>query len=100
MVSFDISNWILRLGKAEQYYKEFFKFFICHNILAEVYLSDGNEAAFTNKVILPILESTKEKSNLKPLIWNYLDGSESKDKYYWDTYPKAVADFLTSKGYN
>lgn len=94
----DLSNWFKSFGGAKNYYYDFFKFFITHNILCEVYLTEGNENDFTNSVIKPIL--LQISSNLaKPLIWNYLDGTAKKDKYFWDLYPSEVGDILSKKGY-
>ncbi len=98
-IRIDASDWLLTFSGAKDYYKMFFKLFLCHNILAEVYLEEGNETSFTNKVIVPILQNIKNEYGIKPLIWNYLDGTPPEMKYYWDCYPKKVGELLNSKGY-
>jgi hypothetical protein len=94
----DLSNWFKSFGGARKYYYDFFKFFIAHNILCEVYLTEGNENDFTNSVIKPILTQISSDMS-KPLIWNYLDGTAKKHKYFWDFYPSEVGDILSKKGY-
>jgi hypothetical protein len=94
----DLSHWFKSFGGARKYYYDFFKFFIAHNILCEVYLTEGSENDFTNSVIKPILTKISQDIS-KPLIWNYLGGTAKKHKYFWDFYPSEVGDILSKKGY-
>jgi hypothetical protein len=96
----DISEWFMHYGSAKKYYYDFFKFFLRNNILAEVYLLEGNENNFTTTVILPILKQISEDYSLKPLIWNYLEGITKNDIYFWDCYPSVVSELLENKGYH
>lgn len=99
LITVDASVWLKQYGGAREYYKDFFKLFVVRNILAEVYLQSGNERAFSNTIILPILKEIHNQYEHKPLIWNYLGDTDDEMKYYWECYPKQTADFLKKKGY-
>jgi hypothetical protein len=95
----DASCWLMQFKGAREYYQQFFKFFLAHNILAEIFQLTGEEEKFTNDTILPILNNIHTQYNTKPLIWNYLDDTPNEMKYYWECYPKRVGDLLKQKGY-
>lgn len=94
----DSSSFFLKFSSPLEYYKEFFKYFICHNILAEVYLKSGNELEFTNSNIIPAINTIEADYGIKPIIWNYLSDNINNDAF-WDSYPKQVGDLLKEKGY-
>jgi len=96
----DISEWFKFFGKPDVYYYEFFKFFLAHNIQAEVYFDDGTEEYFTNNIIKPNHEKIFKEYSSRPVIWNFLDGTSVKDRYFWDCYPTSIAELLNKKGYH
>lgn len=95
----DASAWLLSFKSPKEYYRQLFKLFIAHSIIAEVYYADGPEEYFSSEVILPALESIRVSYGIKPLIWNHIEGYESEQKSFWDCYPKHIGDLLRKKGY-
>lgn len=66
---FDASEWFKKNGpKAIDYYTNFLLLFICHGILFENFLLNGEEGEFTKKILLPALEKATELAGEKPLI--------------------------------
>jgi hypothetical protein len=98
-VVIEASYWLLKFKGASEYYQEFFKLFLAHNILAEIYQLTGEEEGFTRNLIVPILKSVSEKYGVKPLIWHYLEDTPENMNYYWECYPKHAGDLLKEKGY-
>ncbi len=95
----DGTDWFASFGhKAEIYYEAFFKLFLRDNILAEIFLSTGEEDYFTNHVVWPAFTKVTEQYNMQPLVWHYLPENES-ERIYWDCYPKSMDDFLNKRGY-
>jgi len=86
----DMSEWIERNGHAAvEYYKKFLAFFICHGVLFENFLFDGEEDAFTKETFIPAFELVTEKFNLKPMILPAIAIENIGDKYWW-CYPELV----------
>lgn len=95
----DGSDWFECFDcRAELYYEAFFKLFLRDNILAEIFLSSGEEDTFTNQVVWPAFIRIADEFGIQPLIWNYLPSNES-ERIYWDCYPKTMDDFLIKRGY-
>lgn len=85
--TFDTSNWIRDNGsKPLNYYHHFLAFFICHGVLFENFLVEGEEGKFTREVIRPAIQKVTEHFGLKPLIVRLLP-EESEAEPYWCWYP-------------
>jgi len=66
---FDTSEWVKNHGATpEEYYKHFLLLFVGHGILFENFLLEGEDARFSQDVILPAIESVVNLTGVKPLI--------------------------------
>lgn len=103
-VSFlDMSQWVMRQGgTARSYYVHFLALFICHGVLAEVYLPHiKKEVEFVDEVVMPAIDRLHSLFGFKPLITpifhskniDQLDnGIES-----WMLYPESAKKILPNE---
>lgn len=83
----DNTAWFRKMGpKPSVYYHHFLSFFICHGILFENFLDDGDEGIFTREIVLPAIQKVTEHFGLKPLIVRLLPEETEADPY-WCWYP-------------
>lgn len=100
-VVIDASDWFSQFNNhANEYYEAFFTLFVKRNVLAEVFMLDGDvsELNFTKGIANPAFKLVTEKQGFKPLILNYQPRDEQA-RVYWDCYPEQANDFLRKKGY-
>lgn len=80
-------------GEAPQlYYERLFALFTCFGVLAENFVLDGSEGAFTEDVVIPAFEATVRRFGAKPMIVQLLP-RESESASYWDSYPAEILPF-------
>ena len=83
----DNTSWFRKMGPTPSgYYPRFLAFFICHGILFENFLSEGDEGNFTREVAWPAIRQVTDYFGLKPLIVR-LRPEESEADPYWCWYP-------------
>jgi len=87
----DMSAWIEKSGgKAVEYYKKFFAFFIYHGILFENFVTDDSESEFEKAVILPAKDEVEKFFGIKPLI---VPLAPDPEDVYWWCYPSEIENF-------
>ena len=80
----DMSEWIEGNGhSAVEYYKKFLAFFICHGVLFENFLLEGDEKDFTMKTFFPAFQLVNEIFGCKPLILSAMPQESFGDRYWW-----------------
>lgn len=83
----DNTAWFRKMGpKPSVYYHHFLSFFICHGILFENFLDEGDEGKFTREIVWPAIRKVTAHFGLKPLIVRLLP-EESEADPYWCWYP-------------
>lgn len=83
----DNTAWFRKMGpKPSEYYHHFLSFFICHGILFENFLDDGDESVFTREIVRPAFHNISAHFGLKPLIVRLLPEETEADPY-WCWYP-------------
>lgn len=83
----DGSRWFQKHGgSADNYYPELFRLFLRHAVLFESFLTVGNDAAFTSRVVLPAFEAVCNEHGENPLVCR-LDPAETEGDPYWLHYP-------------
>lgn len=83
----DNTDWFKKMGpKPSTYYHYFLSFFICHGILFENFLLEGDEGKFTREIAWPAIRKVTDHFGLKPLIVR-LRPEESEADPYWCWYP-------------
>ncbi len=83
----DCSQWFQRHGgSADNYYPELFRLFLRHAVLFESFLTVGNDAAFTSRVVMPAFEAVRYEHGEQPLVCR-LDPAETEGDPYWLHYP-------------
>jgi hypothetical protein len=83
----DITAWFQAMGsKPEYFYNRLLAIFVCHGIMFENFVADGEEGAFTQNIVWPAIERVKEHFGLKPLIVPLVP-IESELDPYWCWYP-------------
>lgn len=83
----DNTAWFRKMGpKPSVYYHHFLSFFICHGILFENFLDDGDEGVFTREIVRPAFQRIAKHFGLKPLVVRLLP-EESETDPYWCWYP-------------
>jgi hypothetical protein len=81
---YDMSEWVSNNGQsAKEYYKKFLAFFICHGVLFENFILDGEEKAFTLDTFLPAFTLVENIFGCKPLIVSAMPKESFGDKYWW-----------------
>jgi hypothetical protein len=66
---YDASNWFKKKGgKASEYYFHFFLIFVCHGILFENFLTEGDDGEFSKNIVLPAIDRIVNELGIKPLI--------------------------------
>ncbi|MFA5986081.1 MAG: hypothetical protein WC819_01880 [Parcubacteria group bacterium] len=80
---YDFSDWFYRTRNlTEYYYLYFLSLFLCHGILFENYVVEGDEGNFVREILLPSFTKVEEIFGVKPLICQ-LTPSEVLDDLYW-----------------
>ncbi len=83
----DISSYCkTKGGVPKEYYQSMLALFICHGILFENFLDEGDEGRFTRNIVQPAIRTVTEHFGLKPLIVRLLP-KESEADPYWCWYP-------------
>jgi hypothetical protein len=84
---FDISAWYRKMGsKPEFFYHRLIALFVCHGILFENFLVEGDEGRFTREIAWPAIQKITDHFGIKPLIVRLLP-EESEASPYWCRYP-------------
>lgn len=100
---FDISPWLLSHGgKAKEYYKHYLGMFLCHHVLAEVFLSYNKaESKFMEEVFESSFDELEHLFGIKPLIVpvfhesrvkSILDDSMETWMYYHESMKQLIPD--------
>jgi hypothetical protein len=96
-VFFDGSSWLRKMGgNAKEYYKKDLMLYICHGILFENFLSEGDDGKFSKEILLPAIKEVKELSGCKPLIVP-IPPMDIEDDDIWFSYDKKVKEYLNYK---
>jgi hypothetical protein len=83
----DITAWLKSMGgRPELFYHRLIALFVCHGIMFENFLDEGDEGKFTRKIVRPAIRKVTEHFGLKPLIVR-LRPEESEADPYWCWYP-------------
>lgn len=83
----DNTAWLKSMGKRpELFYHRLIALFVCHGIMFENFLDEGNEGKFTREIVRPAIRRVTEHFGLKPLIVR-LRPEESEAEPYWCWYP-------------
>ncbi len=91
---FESSEWVKAHGaKPEEYYKDFLLLFICHGILFENFLIEGDDANFSKNIILPAIENAINLTGMKPLIVP-IGPLDMDNDDYWFYYNKDVKSYI------
>lgn len=87
---YDMSDWVDNNGhSAKEYYKKFLAFFICHGVLFENFILDGEEKEFTLSTFIPAFQLVESIFGCKPLIISAMPKESFGDIYWW-CYPENV----------
>lgn len=83
----EFTAWFQKMGgKPELFYHRLIALFICHGIMFENFLSEGDEGKFTRKIVRPAIQKVSAHFGLKPLIVR-LRPEETEADPYWCWYP-------------
>jgi hypothetical protein len=94
---FDGLDWYTDKGGTPQtYYEPFFRLFICHGILFDNFLLNGEELFFTKKIILPALIKIRQETGIKPLIVA-LEPTENESDIFWMCHPPDMLTWIKKK---
>lgn len=88
--TFDDFRWFASKGKKgsiNQYYENFFVFFLCHGILFENFITKKNEKIFTDDVVINSYKKVVKSLGVKPLVVPLLH-LEDEDHWYFRSYIK------------
>lgn len=89
---FDGSRFLRGHGMvSEKYYKYFLSLFICHGVLFENYLMEGEYGKLTQDVFFPNYSEVKRIFGVRPLIVRLVDPGV-EDDLHWRYYPRVVSD--------
>jgi hypothetical protein len=84
---FEFTAWVEKMGgRPEIFYHPLMALFICHGIMFENFLNEGDEGKFTRDIVWPAIRRVTEHFGLKPLIVR-LRPEESETEPYWCWYP-------------
>jgi hypothetical protein len=93
-VFYDSSDWLKRNGEiAKTYYEKDLLIYICHGILFENFLLEGEEGEFTKDILLPALEKVVQLTGLKPLIVP-IPPMDTEEDAHWISYGREIKPFL------
>lgn len=93
---YDASQWFKENGgKAIDYYTNFLLLFVCHGILFENFLLNGNEGKFTKEIFLPAFEKAHGLSGVKPLLVP-IPPMDNENDAHWVSYTKKIKPLLKS----
>ncbi|MBP9839728.1 MAG: hypothetical protein KBC44_01970, partial [Candidatus Pacebacteria bacterium] len=96
-IFYDVSNWLKRNGaKAEDYYKRDMLLLVCHGILFENFLLDGEDGGFSKNVLLPAIEEVEALLGCKPLI-TPIPPMDIEDDNIWYSYDEKVKLLINLK---
>lgn len=88
---YDISPWYESHGeKAKEYYPYYLALFICHGILFENFITNG-EDRFTKSVVFPAFKQVVDHFGIKPLIVPLVPHETASD-IYWRCYPAELEE--------
>lgn len=92
---YDFSDWFKKgIEKSKQYYyAHYLSLFLCHGILFENFLTNGEELDFTQKKVIPSFNMIEKKFGIKPLIVPLTPVKEENDLYWW-CYPERIKEFM------
>lgn len=83
----DNTAWLKSMGqRPELFYPRLIALFICHGIMFENFLVEGDEGKFTREIVWPAIRRVTKYFGLKPLIVRLLP-EESEAEPYWCWYP-------------
>lgn len=89
---YDGSGFLQRHGQvSEKYYKYFLSLFVCHGVLFENYLLEGEYGKLTQDVFLPNYSEVKKLFGVNPIIVRLTDVGSEND-IHWRYYPIAISD--------
>ena len=84
---YDLAPWCKEYGSTPSaYYHRVMALFVCHGILFENFLDEGDEGNFTREIARPAIQKVTEHFGLKPLIVR-LRPEETEADPYWCWYP-------------
>ncbi len=87
---FDASHFLKNKGSlSKNYYRYFLSLFICHGVLFENYLLNGEYGDLTRDVFLPNYRKVSEIFGVKPLIVRAVS-LEEEENLRWRHYPQSV----------
>lgn len=93
-IFYDGSEWLNRNGgKAQDYYKKDLLLYVCHGILFENFLVDGEHGQFTKDILLPSIDWVYKKLGVKPLIVP-IPPMDFQEDNRWVSYGENVKNFL------
>lgn len=93
---FDASRWFKENGEiAINYYTNLLLLFVCHGIIFENFLFNGDECEFTKNVLLPAFNNAVNIAGIKPLIVPIppMD-SDIEEDIHWHSYSPNVKSLL------
>lgn len=91
---FDGSDFLRKHGGvSESYYKYFLSLFICHGVLFENYLLNGEYGKLTQDVFLPNYLEVKKLFGVRPIIVRLVDANTEND-LHWRHYPMISSDIV------
>jgi hypothetical protein len=83
----DNTAWVKSMGgRPKLFYHRLLALFVCHGVMFENFLDEGDEGKFTCKIVRPAIEKVTNHFGLKPLIVRLLP-EESEADPYWCWYP-------------
>lgn len=87
---FDGSNFLQKHGSlSRNYYRYLLALFVCHGVLFENYLMNGEYGILTKEVFWPNYKAVKDYFGVKPLIVR-LTEPEREDDLHWRYYPSGT----------
>lgn len=93
-IFYDGSEWLERNGgSAINYYKKDLLLYVCHGILFENFLIEGEDGKFTREILLPSFDWAYQKTGYKPLIVP-IPPMEDQTNNHWVSYGNEVKKLI------
>lgn len=92
---FDASSWLARHGgDAQRYYEHYLALFLCHGVLAEMFLLYTEEdKAFFENIVMPAIQALEKRFGVLPLIVQIAPPETSAD-LSWKYYPEFMKTMI------
>jgi len=93
----NISKYFKNFGRPKDYYPYYLANFIYHGVLFENFCldKDTNEYAFTNDVVIPVMEDLERRFGCRPIVVRLYPEEQSNDEdFFWFSYSKQINNYI------